>query len=63
VLREARGNNPYVGNVLNEVREKAQAVVVMLTPDDPVQLKEQFVGRDEKNTEGKLLGHGPIYMT
>jgi predicted nucleotide-binding protein len=56
VLREARGNNPYIGNVLDEVMEKAQAVVVMLTPDDLVQLKEQFVGRDEKNTEGKPLG-------
>uniref|UniRef100_Q07LD9 CD-NTase-associated protein 12/Pycsar effector protein TIR domain-containing protein n=1 Tax=Rhodopseudomonas palustris (strain BisA53) TaxID=316055 RepID=Q07LD9_RHOP5 len=56
VLREARGNNPYIGNVLDEVMEKAQAVVVMLTPDDLVQLKDQFVGRDEKNTEGYPLG-------
>lgn len=56
VLREARGNNPYIGNVLDEVMEKAQAVVVMLTPDDLAQLKEQFVGREEKNTEGRPLG-------
>jgi predicted nucleotide-binding protein len=56
VLREARGNNPYIGNVLDEVMEQAQAVVVMLTPDDLVQLKEQFVGRDERNTEGRQQG-------
>src|SRR5258705_9710078 len=41
-LREARGNNPYVGDVLDEVMEKAQAVVVMFSPDDLVQLKEHL---------------------
>ncbi len=56
VLREARGNNPFIGNAIDEVMEKAQAVVVMFTPDDLVQLKPQFVGRDEKNTEGRPLG-------
>jgi predicted nucleotide-binding protein len=53
VLREARGNNPFIGNALDEVMEKAQAVVVMFTPDDLVTLKEQFVGSDERITEGK----------
>ena len=56
VLREARGNNPFIGNALDEVMEKAQAVVVMFTPDDLAQLKEQFLGSDEKNTEGKPQG-------
>jgi predicted nucleotide-binding protein len=56
VLREARGNNPFIGNALDEVMEKAQAVVVMFTPDDLVMLKEQFVGSDERNTEGKSQG-------
>ncbi|MDO9443102.1 MAG: nucleotide-binding protein, partial [Beijerinckiaceae bacterium] len=37
VLREARGNNPFIGNALDEVMEKAQAVVVMFTPDDLAQ--------------------------
>lgn len=55
-LAAAKGNNPYVGAVIDEVMEQAQAVVVMLSPDDLVQLKDQFVGRDEKNTEGKLQG-------
>lgn len=56
VLREARGNNPFIGNALDEVMEKAQAVVVMFTPDDLVTLKEQFRGADERNTEGKPQG-------
>jgi predicted nucleotide-binding protein len=55
-LATAKGNNPYVGAVIDEVMEQAQAVVVMLSPDDLVQLKDQFVGRDEKNTEGKPQG-------
>ncbi|WKA30040.1 TIR domain-containing protein [Bradyrhizobium roseum] len=56
VLREARGNNPFIGNALDEVMEKAQAVVVMFTPDDLVTLKEQFRGADERNTEGQAQG-------
>lgn len=56
VLREARGNNPFIGSALDEVMEKAQAVIVMFTPDDLVTLKEQFIGSDERNTEGKPQG-------
>ncbi|WP_038965603.1 TIR domain-containing protein [Bradyrhizobium diazoefficiens] len=55
-LAAAKGTNLYVGAVLDEVMEQAQAVVVMLSPDDLVQLKEQFVGRDEKNSKGKPQG-------
>lgn len=55
-LAAAKGNNPYVGAVLDEVMEQAQAVVVMLSPDDLVQLKDQFVGRDERRTEGRQQG-------
>jgi hypothetical protein len=35
----SKGANPYVGDILDEVMEKAQAVVVMFSPDDLVQLK------------------------
>ncbi|MET4384293.1 putative nucleotide-binding protein [Bradyrhizobium sp. F1.4.3] len=55
-LAAAKGNNPYVGNVIDEVMDQAQAVVVMLSPDDLVQLKDQFVGPDERNSEGKPQG-------
>ena len=56
VLREALGNNQFIGNALDEVMEKAQAVVVMFTPDDLVTLSEQFRGADEGNTEGQAQG-------
>jgi predicted nucleotide-binding protein len=57
-LRTARskGANPYVGHILDEVMEKAQAVVVMFSPDDLVQLKEQFLHADDRSTEGKPQG-------
>jgi predicted nucleotide-binding protein len=57
-LRQARskGANPYVGEILDEVMEKAQAVVVLFSPDDLVQLKEQFLNADDRSTEGKLQG-------
>jgi predicted nucleotide-binding protein len=57
-LRQARskGANPYVGDILDEVMQKAQAVVVMFSPDDLVQLKEQFCSNDDRSTEGKLQG-------
>ena len=57
-LRQAKpkGANPYVGDILDVVMEKAQAVVVMFSPDDLVQLKEQFLGADDRSTEGKQQG-------
>jgi predicted nucleotide-binding protein len=55
-LRRAKGANPYVGDVIDEVMDQAQAVLVMFSPDDLVQLKEQFVGNNERNTEGRQRG-------
>jgi len=57
-LKQARskGANPYVGDILDEVMEKTQAVVVMFSPDDLVQLKEQFLHADDSSTEGKPQG-------
>jgi predicted nucleotide-binding protein len=57
-LKQARskGANPYVGDILDEVMEKAQAVVVMFSPDDLVQLKEQFLHADDRATESKPQG-------
>jgi predicted nucleotide-binding protein len=53
-IAQAKGNNPYVGDIIDTVMEKAQAVVVMFSPDDLVQLKEQFLSADDRATEGKL---------
>ncbi|MET4449494.1 putative nucleotide-binding protein [Bradyrhizobium sp. GM2.2] len=55
-LAAAKGNNPYVGNVIDEVMDQAQAVVVMLSPDDWVTLKEQFWRPDDGPNERKPQG-------
>ncbi|MGY4499392.1 putative nucleotide-binding protein [Bradyrhizobium sp. GM24.11] len=55
-IDEARQGNPYVGDVLDIVMEKAEAIVVLFTPDDLAQLKEQFVKSGERTSEGKPQG-------
>lgn len=51
-----RGGNPYVNDAVTKIMEEAQAIVVMLSPDDEVKLKDQFVTKNERSTEGKLRG-------
>jgi predicted nucleotide-binding protein len=57
-IRAARGKggNPYVNDAVTKVMEQAQAIVVMLSPDDEAKLKEQLVSTHERSTEGKLRG-------
>jgi predicted nucleotide-binding protein len=55
-VETARGANPYVGQILDSAMQKVQAVIVLFSPDELAQLKEQFCSRDEKKTEGKLQG-------
>jgi predicted nucleotide-binding protein len=55
-IRAARGGNPYVNDAVIKIMEQAQAIVVMLSPDDQVKLKPQFVARKERAIEGKLRG-------
>lgn len=55
-IDEAKQGNPYVGDVLDIVMSKAEAIVVLFTPDDLAQLKEQFVKSGERSSEGKLQG-------
>jgi hypothetical protein len=50
-IRAARGKggNPYVNDAVAKIMEQAQAIVVMLSPDDEVKLKDQFVWRFHSN--------------
>lgn len=53
-VTKVRGaGTPFIGQVLDAVFEQAQALVVLLSPDDDVQLKPQFVGANERKTEGR----------
>jgi predicted nucleotide-binding protein len=57
-IRAARGKggNPYVNDAVTKIMERAQAIVVMLSPDDEAKLKDQFVSNNERSSEGKLRG-------
>lgn len=51
-----RGGNPYVNDAVTKIMDQAQAIVVLLSPDDDVKLKSQFVTRSERATEAKVRG-------
>lgn len=46
--------SPYVGEVLNAAFSHAQAVIVLMTPDDEARLAREFVRDGEEETEGRL---------
>ena len=48
--------SPYVGEVLNAAFSKAQAVVVLLTPDDEARLKGPFHDENDSPQETQLTG-------
>ncbi|WP_375312850.1 TIR domain-containing protein [Bradyrhizobium sp. A5] len=56
IRRARRGANPFVGDVIDRVMDQAQAVLVLFSPDDLVQLKDHFVEGHEKSKEGKQRG-------
>ena len=47
---------PYVGQVLDEAFARAQAVVVLFTPDDEARLMGEFVGEKELQEDVSLTG-------
>ena len=47
--------SPYIGNVLDVAFSRAHAVVVVMTPDDEVRLREQF-RKDNEPEEAELKG-------
>jgi predicted nucleotide-binding protein len=57
-IRAARGSggNPFVNDIVTKIMMEAQAIVVMLSPDDEAKLKDQFISTHERSTEGKLRG-------
>ena len=48
--------NPYIGEILKVGFEMASAVVVLLTPDDEVKLKLEFLTKDDDQFEGVWMG-------
>jgi predicted nucleotide-binding protein len=50
------GGSPYIGEVLRTAFSRAQAIVVLLTPDDEARLRPQFVTENEDEVEKRLAG-------
>lgn len=55
-LNLTRKPSPYVGEVLDAAFKKARAVVVLLTPDDMVELRSGLRKRDDPAYERRLTG-------
>ena len=48
--------SPYIGDILDAMFSRANAVVVLFTPDDEARMKEQFRGTNEPPYETELSG-------
>ena len=51
-----RKASPYVGEILDAAFGHAQAVVILLTPDDEARLRPEFQKDDDPSYEAKLTG-------
>jgi predicted nucleotide-binding protein len=49
-----KGGNPYINDAVTKIMEEAQAIVVILSPDDEVKLRSHFVRPHERRDEGKI---------
>lgn len=47
---------PYIGDILDSAFSKSQAIIVLLTPDDEVKLKDEFINNDDPIYEKELTG-------
>jgi hypothetical protein len=46
--RKTRENNPFIGQILDTAFEEAQAILILITPDDEARLKETFHSETDK---------------
>lgn len=54
--KRTKKSSPYVGEILDSAFKDAQAVVVLLTPDDEARLKSELQGPSEPSHEVSLTG-------
>lgn len=53
-VHAASGANPNIGQTIHNIMKRAQAVIVMFSPDEQAKLKAKFCKPGEKTTLGKL---------
>ena len=54
IIASMNTGSPYIGNILDQAFDQAQAVVVLMTPDDEARLRESFRKPDEQEHEINL---------
>lgn len=47
-------STPYIGEILDAALDKAQAIVVVMTPDDEARLRDEFLKGDDATYENEL---------
>jgi len=55
-VRFTEDPSPYIGEILDSAYSEAQAVIVLMTPDDEAKLREAFIKPDDPQYERELTG-------
>jgi len=55
-LTLTKKGSPYIGEVIDAGFDHAQAIVVLLTPDDEAKLRDVFIRKSDPKFERKLTG-------
>lgn len=55
-VKAGGGGSPYVGSIVHRGLRDADAVIVLLSPDDVARLKKQFQRRTDPDYESRLTG-------
>jgi predicted nucleotide-binding protein len=55
-VKAGGGGSPYVGNIVHRGLRDADAVIVLLSPDDVARLKKQFQKPADPDYESRLMG-------
>ncbi|MBI3755981.1 MAG: nucleotide-binding protein [Deltaproteobacteria bacterium] len=55
-IKLTRTGTPYIGEILDNAFLESQAIIVLLTPDDEVKLKVEFINNDDPPYEKELTG-------
>lgn len=56
VVLMTQKTNPYIGEILDNTMARAQAVVVLFSPDDEARLKPEFLTKSDGPSEKQLRG-------
>lgn len=56
LILDTKKGSPYIGEILDIAFSKAQSVIVLLSPDDEVKLKEEYQNETDDDFEKEVFG-------